>query len=80
MFDSLQISDTRCRRLGVTDAPSPPAPSIHNHHTTRQPRGHPARVPRVWARVAHDDAAPGAGAVRQRSRDHSGDRLSHVRR
>ena len=29
----------------------PPPPSIPHHRTTRQARGHPARVPRVWARV-----------------------------
>ena len=30
----------------------PPAPSIHDHRTPRRARGPPARVPRVWARVA----------------------------
>ena len=28
------------------------APSIRNHRPSRQTRGHPARVPRVWARMA----------------------------
>ena len=52
----------------------PPPPSIHNHRTTRQARGHPARVPRVWARVgetsglARATRAIGRGATTKGSR------------
>ena len=60
---------------GLPRAVSPPArdgstfhspPSIPHHRPTPADAPEPARVPRVWARVALGDAAPGAGNQRHR--------------
>ena len=62
--------------------PFPPPPAIQDHRTTRQARGYPARVPRVWARVGacgrvwarqaawRGPPARSGGAQRRKAPDH----------